>query len=253
MRAELILCNNVAAAASETALRVARHFEACPGALVALAAGFTPLEAYAKLARMAEDGEVSPAAMRYVGLDEWVGLGPADAGSCIFTMNKAFYGPCGIPERRIRVFDGLAKDPEAEAREMEAHIEASGGLSLAVLGIGVNGHVGFNEPGQTLPGLFSLTALSETTTQIGRKYFGDRAVPTRGATITLNALMSAREVILIATGAHKRAVVRAVLAGDDLPAAKFLEHPNAAYIFDEEAYPGARAVECAKRFPPARG
>ncbi len=237
MRASLIRCSSNEAAACETALRIARHFEACPGALVAPAAGFTPLAAYNELARMAKAGEANPAAMHYVGLDEWVGLGPADAGSCIHTMNGAFYLPCGIPQEHIRVFGGLTQDPAAEARAMDAYLASSGGLSLAVLGIGLNGHVGFNEPGQELPGLFALTELSQTTVSVGRKYFGGRVAPNLGATITLRALMAAREVILVATGAHKREIVRAVLAGQDVPAAKFLAHPNATYIFDEEAWP----------------
>jgi len=237
MSERLVRCSSNEAAACETALRIARHFEARPGALVAPAAGFTPLAAYGKLALMAKKGEADPASMRYIGLDEWIGVGPADAGSCIATMNGAFYGPCGVPPERIRAFDGLAEDPAQEARAMDAYLASAGGLSLAVLGIGLNGHVGFNEPGRPLPGLFSLTELSETTVSAGRKYFGGRPVPTHGATVTLAALMAAEEVLLVATGAHKREIVRAVLAGADVPAAKFLAHPNAVYIFDAEAYP----------------
>ncbi len=214
MSERLVRCSSNEAAACETALRIARHFEARPGALVAPAAGFTPLAAYGKLALMAKKGEADPASMRYIGLDA-----------------------CGVPPERIRAFDGLAEDPAQEARAMDAYLASAGGLSLAVLGIGLNGHVGFNEPGRPLPGLFSLTELSETTVSAGRKYFGGRPVPTRGATVTLAALMAAEEVLLVATGAHKREIVRAVLAGADVPAAKFLAHPNAVYIFDAEAYP----------------
>ncbi|HWQ59357.1 MAG TPA: 6-phosphogluconolactonase [Clostridia bacterium] len=237
MKASLVRCADASAAALEAARHIARHMETHPGALITLAAGFTPLSAYAELIRISNGSTLELTSMRYVGLDEWVSLGPDDRGSCIQTINDAFYIPAGIPRANIRVFDGLAEDPRAEAEAMDAYLAASGGLSLAVLGIGLNGHVGFNEPGRALSGRFSLTLLSPVTTSVGRKYFGGKPAPVLGATITLGALMAAREVILIATGAHKREIVRAVLAGEDVPAAAFLNHPNATYIFDKDCYP----------------
>lgn len=238
MRARLIRVATEAEAAREASRLIAAHINAKRDALVTLAAGFTPLAAYQELVAMQSRGLVDLTSARYVGLDEWVGLGENDEGSCIFTMNGAFYQPAGIPKENICVFDGTAKDICAEAQAINAYVEAIGGLSLAVLGIGMNGHVGFNEPGNPLEGQFSLTPLSAVTQAAGRKYFFGNAAPKTGATLTLNALMAAKHSILIATGAHKREITKAVLAGESsLPAAAFLNHPGAVYIFDAACCP----------------
>ena len=238
MKAQILRVATEADTASEAARLIGAHLNAERGALVTLAAGFTPLAAYERLVAMQSRGEVNLKKVRYVGLDEWVGLGESDEGSCIHTMNGAFYKPAGIPRENLCVFDGTANEPLGEAQRLNAFMEASTGLSLAVLGIGLNGHVGFNEPGDPLPGQFSLTALSDVTQAAGRKYFSGKAAPAQGATLTLHALTEAKRVIVIATGAHKRDVVKTVLAGESsLPAAAFLEHPGALYIFDEACCP----------------
>ena len=238
MKAQLIRVATETDAANEAARLIAAHITAKRGALVTLAAGFTPLAAYRELVAMQSRGEVNLTSARYVGLDEWVGLGENDEGSCIFTMNGAFYKPAGIPKDNIRVFDGTAKEAFVAAQALNTYMEASNGLSLAVLGIGINGHVGFNEPNSPLGGLFSLTPLSAVTQEVGRKYFSGNATPQAGATLTLNALMAAKQVILIATGTHKREIAKAILAGEiSLPAAAFLSHPGATYIFDAACCP----------------
>ena len=238
MKAQRIRVTTDVDAAKEASRLIAAHITAKRGALVTLAAGFTPLAAYQELVAMQSRGQVDLTSARYVGLDEWVGLGENDKGSCIFTMNGAFYQPAGIPKENIRVFDGTAKDVCAEAQALNAYMEASEGLSLAVLGIGINGHVGFNEPGNPLRGQFSLTPLSAVTQAVGRKYFSGKVAPKTGATLTLNALMAAKHIVLIATGAHKREIIKTVLAGESsLPAAAFLNHPGAIYIFDAACCP----------------
>lgn len=109
-------------------------------------------------------------------------------------------------------------------------------IQLAVLGVGVNGHVGFNEPGLSLDGEYSLLPLSESTQQVGKKYFGGRDTPKMGATTTLHALQRASTVVILATGEKKRAAVAEILSGNcALPVGAFLDHPGAVYIFDNAA------------------
>ncbi len=207
-----------------------------PAMAVTFAAGFTPLECYKLLLRQQHAGMLRLDRAQYIGLDEWVGLGPNDTGSCIQTLNSAYYIAAGIPPAQISYFDGLCTDPQAEAQRMCDVIASIGGIDMAVVGVGINGHIGFNEPNTVLQGDFSLVALSETTRIVGKKYFDGSQTPKVGATITLQALKKAKTVIVIATGEKKQPAVKKIIAGDSsLPASAFLDHPNAYYIFDSHA------------------
>ncbi len=236
MQATILIEKDHEAASARAAQLVAEKLLEKPEENVTFAAGNTPLACYEKLIERQEKGELNLRAAHYIGLVEWIGLGPDDVGSCIETMNTGYYGPAGIPRDHIEYYNGLCADPAAEAQRLCGVLGQVGGIGLTVLGVGVNGHIGFNEPGLVTQGDFSLVPLSETTQTVGRKYFGGGATPTNGATMTLDALKKARTVIVIATGANKREAVAGILTGkSDLPVGAFLDHPGAVYIFDEAA------------------
>lgn len=238
MKAKILIEYDHMAASVRAAEILTDALKADPEMIVTFAAGATPLECYRLLAELQREGKTELRRATYVGLDEWIGLGPEDAGSCIETMNTAYYIPAGIPWERIVYFDGRCRDPEAEARRVSGQIRELGGIDLAVLGVGVNGHIGFNEPDVSLRGEFSLVSLSKTTQTVGRKYFNGGQTPQKGATITLETLKQAKTVIVIATGENKRQAATHILAEDGtLPAGAFLNHPNAWYIFDKLAVP----------------
>ena len=238
MQATILIEKDHEAASARAAQIVAEKMLETPGMNATFAAGNTPLACYEKLIERQTAGELDLRAARYIGLDEWIGLGPDNVGSCIETMNTSFYGPAGIPRDHIEFFNGLCADPGAEAKRMCGVFAQAGGIDLTVLGVGVNGHIGFNEPGLVTQGDFSLVPLSETTQTVGRKYFGGGATPKDGATMTLDALKKAKTVVVIATGENKRAAVAGILAGkSDLPVGAFLDHPGAVYVFDEAAAP----------------
>lgn len=249
MAAKVILCKDHQEASLRAAGLVAQALLEKPESTVTFAAGDTPLSCYRELIRRQEKGELGLGKARYIGLDEWLGLGPENEGSCIATMNQSYYHPARIPQERIFAFNGLDVDPEAEARRLQG-ILAQWPLELAVLGVGVNGHIGFNEPGGTAQGDFALVPLSETTQKVGRKYFQGRPTPLRGATITLEALAKAKRVVILATGAAKREAMAGVLAGEagghkggSLPVYAFLNHPGAVYVLDEAAVAGAGSTK----------
>lgn len=240
MKQNILLCKNHQQASLQAAALVAEAFTQNPTLTCTLAAGDTPLACYQELIRRQQAGSIQLQKARYIGLDEWLGLGPATPGSCLATMNRAFYQPAGIPQEQIAAFNGLTQDKEQERLRME-EILRQHPLDLAVLGVGVNGHIGFNEPGLSLTGDFALVPLSETTQQVGTKYFDGEATPLQGATMTLAALKKARRILIIATGKSKQAAAAAVLAGEEgLPVCAFLNHPGATYLLDEEAA-GAQA------------
>ena len=125
---------------------IADFIHANPGKLLCFAAGDTPLGIYKALIDIQNCGELDLSSMYYVGLDEWVGIGYETKGSCAQVMQDNFYGPADIDLSRIRVFNGLCSDLKQECDEINTWIEKKGKIALTLLGIGMNGHIGFNEP-----------------------------------------------------------------------------------------------------------
>jgi len=209
-----------------------------PETLICLAAGDTPLGMLDCLVDMQRHGEVDLSTVYYAGLDEWVGLGPEDVGSCIKVMSDAFYGPAGIPKDRIHVFDGLDKDIDKQCRSMEAWISCHGGIGFALLGIGMNGHIGFNEPGTPdTSGCFPVQ-LDNTTKTVSAKYFGKARPVTTGMTIGWRTLLDAQTAIIMASGEAKAPIVKAAVEAEitlDIPATVFRNHKDMTVMMDSDA------------------
>jgi len=220
----------------DTAKIIAGHIRAMPNTLVCLAAGNTPLGAFRELVAMQERGEVDLSSVWYAGLDEWVGLGPDDEGSCANVMNDALYKV--IQKERIRIFDGLDSDSDRQCREMENWIKSHGGISFTLLGIGMNGHIGFNEPGTPdVDGCFTV-ALDDVTKSVSKKYFGKELPVTTGITIGWRTLFNAQSVVLMSSGKDKAPIVKAALQESqtpNVPASLFQNHSNLSVMLDNDA------------------
>lgn len=209
-----------------------------PEALLCFAAGTTPMGLFEELIQMQARAEVDMTRAWFAGLDEWVGLGPADAGSCIQVMFDSFYTPAGIPRDHIHVFDGMAADMTRECRVMEKWIADHGGIELTVLGIGMNGHIGFNEPGVPETRGCVVVDLDEVTKAISVKYFGKQIPVHQGVSIGMDLLSSAPEVILLADGVKKAPIVAATLSGPvtcRVPSSLLQKHPRAVLLTDADA------------------
>ena len=219
-----------------TAKKVAEYIKSAPGTLVCLAAGNTPLGVFRELVRMQELGEVDLSSVWYAGLDEWIGIGSDDEGSCAQVMYNALYKH--IPVERIRIFDGLDTDSEKQCRDMEKWIASHDGIGFTLLGIGMNGHIGFNEPGAPdIEGCFTI-ALDDVTKSVSKKYFNKEQNVSTGITIGWRTLFEARYVIFMASGKEKSQIVRKALREPmtkDVPASLFREHKNLTVMLDEEA------------------
>jgi len=205
-------------AALAAAEAIIAHIHATPNALLCLAGGDTPLPVYRALIAAHKAGRVDLHSVRYVALDEWVGLGYEDMGSCKQMMFDNFYLPAEIPADHVTFFDGRAADINAEAIRVANSIDACGGISLTLLGIGMNGHIGFNEPNRKSEATVAVYDLDETTVNVGRKYFGGSTAPGKGITVTITALSRADTVIYIATGAHKHDICKRILSSEPTPA-----------------------------------
>jgi glucosamine-6-phosphate deaminase len=164
-----------------------------------------------------------------VNLDEYVGLGAGHAGSFAHEVTRGFLAPAGVPAERVRLLRGDA-EPEVEAADFDAAVAARGGVKLAILGLGANGHVAFNEPGADWASGTHVTRLSEVTraANAGAMPAGE-VVPEFGITMGLGTLRAAPHVVLLVKGVAKRAALAALLAGradKDWPVTAFCEHPG---------------------------
>jgi len=222
----------------QAAERVAAHIAEHPDTLLCFAAGETPMGMFRILAAMQEDGRIDLSQARFAGLDEWVGLGPNDTGSCIQVMHDAFYRPANIPLEHIHVFDGLAADLTEECQKMENWITACGGIGMTVLGIGMNGHIGFNEPDVPVQNGCIVCDLDDTTKAVSIKYFGQPLPVRQGISIGLGSLIQAKEVVLLANGARKAEIVHATVHGpvsNRVPSTLFRDHLCTTLLLDREA------------------
>lgn len=206
-----------------TAARIIAHINDDPAGLYCFAGGDTPVGTLALVARAARAGVVDLSRAAFVELDEWVGLDPADPGSCVSYLRRNLFEPAGIRQEQIHCFDACATDLEAECARADAFVAAHGGISLTLLGVGVNGHLGFNEPGSALDARAHVVELTESTRTVGTKYFDataaeGRTAASRGITLGLAQLLAAREVIVQASGPTKRDAIGRVLRGTYDPA-----------------------------------
>ena len=235
---ELIICDSYEALSKKAADDLTRFVSSTHEPLVCTASGDSPAGLYRELAHRARTKELNLSHWYFVGLDEWKGMNGADEGSCRFHLDQQFFHPAKVEENSIMFFDGRSENPEEECTKTEDFIRQHGGIDVVILGLGLNGHVGMNEPG-TSPDLRShVTDIDPQTQQTGQKYFNTPQVLSHGITLGLATLMEARKILLIVNGAHKAAIVHKILkeaSGDELPATLLLRHPDLTIYLDKEA------------------
>ena len=208
-----------------------------PDAVLGFATGSTPLPLYAELIRRFEAGELSFAKVTSFNLDEYVGLAPTHDQSYRYFMNHNLFNSIDIDPAAVHVPSGLDVDASALAA-YDAAIRQAGGIDLQLLGIGCNGHIGFNEPGTPLESFTHVVELTQNTREVNARFFASLdEVPTHAATMGIATVMNARRLVLIATGASKADALCATVCGPvtpEVPASVLQLHP-AAFIFADEA------------------
>ena len=199
--------------------RVAALLAEKPGAALVLPAGATPRPLYAELVRRALAGALDLAHAHVFQLDEYVGPGADDPRSFHAFLRRELLGRVSRAPGRDHLLDGAASDPRAAIASHAADLAALGGADLVLLGLGRNGHVGFNEPGAGPDQPAALVELAEATRAGAAAAWAPAPPPERGITLGLADLRAAREVLVLVTGAGKREVLAAWRAGAELPAA----------------------------------
>lgn len=227
------------AAAVRAASRVASLVRRRPDCVLALSSGSTPVRVYQELVRLHRESGLDFSQVRTFNLDEYVGLDRDDPRSFAAYIGKHLIRHVNLGRDRAESPDGRAPDPVAECARYEAAIAAAGGLDLALLGIGADGHIAFNEPGSSLRSRTRVKTLARKTLRANAPGFGDAAdVPRLALTMGIGTLLDARACVLLAFGAEKAQAVQAAVEGPvtaQVPASALQLHPEVSVVLDEAA------------------
>ncbi|MEN3010130.1 MAG: glucosamine-6-phosphate deaminase [Candidatus Bipolaricaulaceae bacterium] len=238
----LLVAADYAGLSREAARLVARRILEKPDLVLALPTGETPLGLYRELVRLHQEGLLDFARVTAFNLDEYLGLPPGHPASFRAYMERNFWGHVNLRPEACHIPQSLPEDAEAECRRYEAWIQEAGGLDLAILGLGKNGHLAFNEPGTPWESRTHVAELAEETRREEAPWFGGLAhVPKRAITMGIRTLMNAREILLLVSGEEKASVLARALEGPVTPAvpASILQlHPNLKVMVDRAAARG---------------
>ncbi|WP_053373487.1 glucosamine-6-phosphate deaminase [Paenibacillus sp. FJAT-27812] len=235
----IVVLNHYEEMSQKAAEQIIQTVQAKPDALLCFPGGDTPREIFRLLVQAVKDNRVDFSKSTFVGLDEWAGLGREDEGSCIHFLYEQFYNPAGIQDSQVHAFNAKEKDLQAECEKIDAVIKRHGSLDLILLGIGVNGHLGFNEPGASFESYSHVSDLDAVTSTVGQKYFKEQRVLSQGITLGIKHILNAKSAILIANGPKKADAVFEAVKGpvvNTMPASVLQLHPNSHLIVDLEAY-----------------
>jgi glucosamine-6-phosphate deaminase len=238
---KLVVVPDYVALSAVSADFVARELERLPDLILLAATGNTPQGAYAQLARKRQAGELDCSRLIVAQLDEYLDIGCDDRRSLYGWMSRVLLEPLAIAPNNVITFDLDGADPDEACSDYERTIRARGGFDLALLGLGPNGHLGFNEPPAGPAAITRPVSLAAASVQSNSRYWGSPAqVPTRATTVGMDLIMAARKTLVVVSGAHKSGVLRRMAAGeigDDLPASHLRNAPDVTVIADRDAWP----------------
>jgi glucosamine-6-phosphate deaminase len=238
-------------ASAAVASFLSRRLAATPDLVLALPAGRTPIALYDALVACHQAGAADFSGVTTFGLDEFVGVKPSDPRSFHAFHRRHLLDRVNVKRDRIHTLNGAASHWPREVAAYERAIARAGGLDVALVGIGRNGHVGFNEPADHLPAKTHRVRLRADTRRANAEAFGGdwRDVPTHALSMGMGTILNARAVILLAFGRRKRSIVRRALTGPvttRVPASLLQLHPNVLVVLDRDAGRGLSRASTAK-------
>ncbi len=215
---------------------VAREILLQPELVLGLPTGSTPIGMYHHLARLTQEGLVSFTKAQTFNLDEYVGLAPGHPQSYASFMREHFWGKVDLPAGSAHIQRGDAADMEAECSRYDAALEQAGGIDVQVLGLGLNGHIGFNEPSHNLEIRTHVVDLTPETIKANAHFFPDIAsVPSQAITMGIGSIMQARKILLLVSGENKKEILTKTLFGPvttEVPASILQLHADLTVLAD---------------------
>ena len=233
-----IIYNNYNELSVKTAGQIADIIKKKPDALLCFPAGETSIGTFEHLIDLNKKDEISFSKCRIVGLDEWANIGEMQSENCFSLLKKHFFDHIDYSKKNLCFFNGESSDLNHECILTDDYIMKYGPIDMILLGAGMNGHLGLNEPGTSFDLYSHIVNLSETTKVVGQKYFSGKVNLTTGVTLGIKYISEAKTVILQITGKRKANVVKQMVEGNisvDFPASAIKAHMNSFLIIDKEA------------------
>jgi 6-phosphogluconolactonase/glucosamine-6-phosphate isomerase/deaminase len=231
-----IIFENKVKTAEAVAAKIIEVVLAKPEATLVVTSGDTPTLAYEILCQTAPKNLFEKAHL--ISLDEWVGVSRNTEGGCSFMVDNTLFQPLGLSESQFSFFEATAPDLAAECQRIDKIIFERGGLDFVLVGLGLNAHIGLNEPGSSFDSYCQVTKLEPLTATVGQKYFKTQTQLTEGITVGLKHMLEAKEVIIMATGSSKAEVIQKISKSEPteaLPATFIHLHSNGHFYLDKDA------------------
>ncbi|WP_297739884.1 glucosamine-6-phosphate deaminase [uncultured Tessaracoccus sp.] len=236
---QVVICPDAHQVGNVSARFVAESLRASKNPVIGLATGSSPLGLYAELARMVHEEGLDFSAVQGFALDEYVGISYDHPESYHAVIQRTVVEPLGMRPENVHVPEGIADDVDASAAQYDADIEAAGGIDVQVLGIGANGHIGFNEPFTSFAAMTHTVPLTQQTRADNARFFGSiDEVPTHAVTQGIATIMRSRRAVLVAQGEGKADAIAAMVEGpisQVCPSSMLQFHPDAIVVVDEKA------------------
>ena len=243
-----ISCADYTAMSRQAANLISAQVIVKPNCVLGLATGTTPIGTYKQLIEWYNKGDLAFANVRSVNLDEYKGLSGDHDQSYRYFMQNNLFNHVDIDVANTSVPNGKAEDADAECAAYDAHIRELGGIDLQLLGMGHNGHIGFNEPADEFVGPTHVVELAQSTIDANKRFFASEAdVPRQALTMGMAAILQARSVVVVVSGEDKAEIVHKAFFGPitpRVPASLLQLHPNVTVVGDEAAFSVLRKEGC---------
>ena len=235
---KIFVSENYEAMSGRAARHLVEYVKEIEHPLICMASGDSPAGLYKAMIEMVQQKQLDLSGWYFVGLDEWAGMNGNDEGSCRFHLNNQFFHPLKINEERICFFDGRVEDMQQECNRVEEFINQKNGIDVAIVGLGMNGHIGMNEPGVSMSLRSHIAEIDPLTQQVGQKYFKTKQKLSHGLTLGMATILEASEIMLIVNGAPKANILQQVVEGEiseQLPASYLRNHMGLSIYADQQA------------------
>ena len=233
-----IIYNDYNELSVKTAEQIASIIQKKPDALLCFPAGETSVGTFKHLIKLNLEGKLKFNRCKIVGLDEWANVGAMKSENCFSFLRKHFFDHIDYSTENLCFFDGESSDLNKECTKTDDFIKKNGPIDMMLLGAGMNGHLGLNEPGTSFELYSHIVNLDETTKTVGQKYFSGKVKLTAGITLGVKYIMEAKTVILQLNGTRKAEVVKRLIESEvnpAFPASALKAHPDSFLLLDLEA------------------
>ncbi|HQP59267.1 MAG TPA: glucosamine-6-phosphate deaminase [Petrotogaceae bacterium] len=236
---KILVCKDYEELSRKSAEIIVSQVNQKKDSVLGLATGGTPVGMYQELVKSYREGKVDFGKVITFNLDEYYGVDPKNVNSYHYYMNTNFFDHVNIDRKNINIPNGMSKDIEKECREYDEKIQSLGGIDLQILGVGLNGHIGFNEPARELMSTTHITDLTKETINANARFFEDISqVPTKAITVGMATILRSKKIVVLINGKNKSKIFEKIIGKKittQIPATLLQLHPDVTIVVDEQA------------------